>query len=209
MGVEEMSDSDTDDRYTEQARWAMTLAQEAARKFKRGKIGTEHALIGLVLEKWDLAARALNKFDITEERVCEVVEVNDNAGHEVTSGQIPYTPLLKEAMDQSFREALGRGDQRIGTVHILLGLLWVRNSNSTRILHELNVEPEKIREEIFRELDHGCSEEESATKQAPPLRVSEEDQRVTIEMAPGHLLTQQVRVGEDGSLLITFKARPR
>jgi ATP-dependent Clp protease ATP-binding subunit ClpC len=198
-----------DDRYTEPARKAMSLAQQAARDFKHDEIRTEHALIGLLLEKEGLAARTLNKFDITLERVGELVEVMIGMGQEVTTGQIPYAPLVAKAMRQALREALGCGDQHIGTEHILLGLLWVRNNTSTRILHELNVDPEKIRNEVLRVLDRRRSKEESATKQAPPLRVSEEDQRVTIEMAPRHLLTQQVRVGEDGSLLITFKARPR
>src|SRR5207249_8717195 len=87
------------ERFTERARQVVVLAQEEARTLKHNYIGTEHILLGLLREEEGLAARVLESLDITVERVRAQVVRIVGSGEEVTSGQIPLTPLSKTMLN--------------------------------------------------------------------------------------------------------------
>ena len=57
------------ERFTERARQVVVLSQEEARALRHNYIGTEHILLGLLGEQEGLAARVLESFDLTVERV--------------------------------------------------------------------------------------------------------------------------------------------
>ena len=54
-------------RFTERARQALTLAQEAAASFGHSYIGSEHLLLGLLREEEGLAHRVLTEDGLTDE----------------------------------------------------------------------------------------------------------------------------------------------
>src|SRR5664279_866628 len=111
------------ERFTERARQVVVLAQEEARTLKHNYIGTEHILLGLLREEEGLAARVLQSFEITVERVCAQVVRIVGSGEEATAGQIPFTPRAKKVLELALREALSLGHNYIGTEHILLGVV--------------------------------------------------------------------------------------
>jgi ATP-dependent Clp protease ATP-binding subunit ClpC len=84
------------ERFTERARQVVVLAQEEARALEHNYIGTEHILLGLLREEEGLAARVLQSFEITVERVRAAVVRIVGSGEEATSGQIPFTPPRQE-----------------------------------------------------------------------------------------------------------------
>ena len=55
------------ERFTDQARRTVVLAQEEARMLNHNYIGTEHILLGLIHEGTGIAAKALESLGITEE----------------------------------------------------------------------------------------------------------------------------------------------
>jgi ATP-dependent Clp protease ATP-binding subunit ClpA len=57
------------ERFTERARRVVVLAQTEARELRFSQIGTESVLLGLLREDEGVAARVLESFDITVERV--------------------------------------------------------------------------------------------------------------------------------------------
>jgi ATP-dependent Clp protease ATP-binding subunit ClpC len=57
-----MNDNERFEKFTEQARKVLSLAQEEARRLNHDYIGTEHLLLGLVREGDGVAARVLNTF---------------------------------------------------------------------------------------------------------------------------------------------------
>jgi hypothetical protein len=137
------------ERFTEPARHVIQLAQEEARVFKHDYIGTEHILLGLLREEHGLAARVLARLGITVERVRAQVLTTVGAGESVTSGQIPFTPRAKKALELALREALVLRDEHIDTEHILLGLLRENEGLATRVLRELGAPPGHIRNELL------------------------------------------------------------
>ena len=94
------------EKFTDGARRVVVLAQEEAGMLNHDYIGTEHILLGLLREEEGLAARVLESLDITVERVRGQVVRIVSSGEEVTSGQIPFTPLAKKALELALREAL-------------------------------------------------------------------------------------------------------
>jgi ATP-dependent Clp protease ATP-binding subunit ClpC len=140
------------ERFTEQARQVVVLAQDEARTLKHNYIGTEHILLGLLREEEGLAARVLGALDITLEGVRAQVGHIVGQGDEVTTGQIPFTPRAKKVLELSLREALELGHNYIGTEHILLGLVRENEGVATRILLDFNADADKIRNEIIRVL---------------------------------------------------------
>ena len=117
------------ERFTERARQVVVLAQEEARSFKHGYIGTEHILLGLLRVEDEIAARVLVKLGITiadvRSRVVEIIGDGDEATH----GQIPFTPRAKKVLELALREALSLGHNYIGTEHIVLALVEVEDDD--------------------------------------------------------------------------------
>ena len=61
------------DRYTPQAKEALSLAVGVAESLNHGYVGTEHLLIGLLKEGTGVAAKVLEENGLEEERVMELV----------------------------------------------------------------------------------------------------------------------------------------
>ena len=134
------------ERFTERARQVVVLAQDEARELRHGYIGTEHLLLGLVREEEGLAARVLESLDVGAEDVRSQIRSVVGEGDEVPAGQIPFTPRAKKTLEQALRQALALKHNYIGTEHVLLGLLEDEKAVGGRILAELGVAPEQIRE---------------------------------------------------------------
>lgn len=117
-------------KFTDKARRAVVLAQEEARLLGHHYIGTEHLLLALVHEPEGVAGEALASAGVTltkaRERVSALMgergAVDDEVGG-FRSGQIPFTPDAKRALERALNEATRLGDNYIGTGHMLLSLL--------------------------------------------------------------------------------------
>ncbi len=140
------------ERFTERARQVVVLAQEEARNLRHNYIGTEHLLLGLLREADGVAARVLGSLEVTMEEVRgEVTRIVGEGEHE-SQGQIPFTPRAKKVLELALREALSLGHNYIGTEHILLGLARETEGVAARILADLEVDAERVRQEVMRVL---------------------------------------------------------
>jgi ATP-dependent Clp protease ATP-binding subunit ClpA len=140
------------ERFTERARDVVVFAQDEARLLKHNYIGTEHLLLGLLREEEGLAERFLGVQGVTLEDVRRDVKRVIGVGGDVTSGQIPFTPRAKKALESALREAQALGHNYIGTEHILLGVEDQDEGVAAQILLDLGLSAELVRSEIFRML---------------------------------------------------------
>jgi ATP-dependent Clp protease ATP-binding subunit ClpA len=111
------------ERFTNQARHVVVLAQEEARGLEHNYIGTEHILLGLLGEPAGVAARALGRFGLTLAGTRDEVKGIIGMGQESVSGHIPFTPRAKKTLELALREAVHLRHAYIGTEHVLLGLI--------------------------------------------------------------------------------------
>jgi hypothetical protein len=140
------------ERFTNQSRRVVVLAQEEARMLDHNYIGTEHLLLGLLHEGRGSAARALEAVDVTliavREQVIEII----GRGQAQPSGHIPFTPRAKKSLELSLREALQLGDGYIGTGHLLLGLIHQGDGVAVQILDRLGADLKDLRARATEEL---------------------------------------------------------
>jgi ATP-dependent Clp protease ATP-binding subunit ClpC len=150
------------ERYTEGARHVVVLAQDEARGFGHGSIGTEHLLLGLVREGKGIAARALDALDVTVEKVRHEVEVIVGHSDEtIPPGQIRFSLAAQKALERSLRDAVFFGDDNVATEHLLLGVLHDTDGITGRVLAALGLTPEAVRSETIRTLKEPATEEQT------------------------------------------------
>jgi hypothetical protein len=143
------------ERFTNQSRRVVVLAQEEARKLDHNYIGTEHLLLGLLHEGRGSAARALEAMDVTLVAARDQVVAIIGQGKEEPSGHIPFTPRAKKSLELSLREALQLGDGYIGTGHLLLGVIHQGDNVAVKILGNLGADLKDLRGRVTQELrDH-------------------------------------------------------
>ena len=89
------------------------------------------------------------------------VEKQVGSGPETQSqGNIPYTPRVKKVLALAGKEAKALNHSYVGTEHILLGLLREGDGVAARVLKNLDVDIERTRNEILKELDPNFSPNE-------------------------------------------------
>jgi ATP-dependent Clp protease ATP-binding subunit ClpC len=152
------------ERFTDQARRVLALAQEEARMRNCSRIGTEHILLGLIHERDGLAAVALESLGIGAEAVRQQIETITGQYPEPSGGYAQYTMRAKKALDLSRREALQLGHNHIGTEHILLSLIREGEGPAAQVLFELGADLSGVREQVLLLLgdDPGDDEPEEA-----------------------------------------------
>jgi hypothetical protein len=140
------------ERFTNQSRRVVVLAQEEARMLDHNYIGTEHLLLGLLHEGRGSAAQTLEAVDVTLQAVRDQVIEIIGRGQAQPSGHIPFTPRAKKSLELSLREALQLGDGYIGTGHLLLGLIHQSDSVAVKILGNLGADLKDLRARVTEEL---------------------------------------------------------
>jgi ATP-dependent Clp protease ATP-binding subunit ClpC len=125
------------------------LAQDEARLLSHNYIGTEHLLLGLLREEEGLAARTLESLEVTIENVRARVVAIIGTGDEPPAAQIPFTPRAKKVLELALREAVTLGHNYIGTEHVLLAIVRVEDGIAHRILLELGIDAETVRNRVI------------------------------------------------------------
>ena len=63
-----------DELFSEKARMVLIMAQEEAKGFRHHSVGTEHILLGLIMEQEGIAGKTLRQFSVTEMDVRDEIE---------------------------------------------------------------------------------------------------------------------------------------
>jgi len=140
--------------FTPRAQQVLALARKEADRFNHNYVGTEHLLLGLIKLGQGVAVNVLQKMGLDLETVRIEVEKQVGSGPDTKmSGSIPYTPRVKKVLALAGKEAKALSHTYVGTEHILLGLLREGDGVAARVLKSLDVDIERTRNEVLRELD--------------------------------------------------------
>jgi len=159
------------ERFTDEARSVLSLAQEEARLLNHGFIGTEHILLGLVREEGEGNSSVLMSFGISLESVRSKVQETIGSGAPSDNRSPPFTPRAKKVLELSLREALALGHHHIGPEHILLGLLREGEGVAVQVLGDLDVDLVPVRQRAIQALSESAAEEQAGTS-APDAPVA-------------------------------------
>jgi ATP-dependent Clp protease ATP-binding subunit ClpC len=171
------------ERFNNQSRRVVILAQEEARAFNHNHIGTEHLLLGLLCEGAGTAAITLASVNVTLDAARQELEAIGGRGQQPqSSGHIPFTKRAKKSLELSLRETLQLGHDYIGTGHLLLGLIGQGDGVALQMLGKLGVDVNDLRERVTQELhDHpertdGVREPDDLARQRTARRQRDEIQ---------------------------------
>src|SRR5712672_1802763 len=155
--------------FTPRAQQVLALASKEAGRFNHNYVGTEHLLLGLIKLGEGVAVNVLQKMGLDLEIVRKEVEKQVGSGPETQMvGNIPYTPRVKKVLALAGKEAKSLNHSYVGTEHILLGLLREGEGVAARVLKNLEVDIERTRNEILKELDPHFTPPEAAHEQGEP-----------------------------------------
>ena len=147
--------------FTPRAQQVLALARKEADRFNHNYVGTEHLLLGLIKLGQGVAVNVLQKMGLDLETVRMEVEKQVGSGPETKMvGNIPYTPRVKKVLALAGKEAKALQHSYVGTEHILLGLLREGEGVAARVLKSLEIDIERTRNEILKELDPNFAPQE-------------------------------------------------
>jgi len=137
------------ERFTNEARKVMAIANEQAQQFSNGYIDTEHILLGLVKESSSTGAAILNDLGVNIEKLLsEVEQLPKGRADTIKAEKPPQSEGAINVIKYAIEEARAFEHNYIGSEHILLGLLLETDGIAAKVLANLNVKLEDVRNKI-------------------------------------------------------------
>ncbi len=162
--------------FTDRIRKVMKLASRAALVHDQEHIGTEHLLLGLVMEGEGVACNVLKNLGLTLEQVRTQTEKLIKVGlqrqigpHIVVMGKLRYTPLAKKVIEFAVEDARSLRHKYVGTEHLLLGMLREQEGPAGQVLGTLGLKLEQVREETLNVLGQGKQKTATSTNPGPTI----------------------------------------
>ena len=182
------------ERFTQRARHVLTLAHQEAERARQGFIGTDHLLLGLLIEDGGVAGRVLRELGLETERVREMIQrVSSEGSYE--SGKIELAPDTQQVLEFAIEEARKLGHHYIGTEHLLLGM--VRSEGAAmEVLKKLGVTPDQIRRQTRRVLQESAGSGASAVPETAKPGGKQEPKTPLVDQ----LATDLTTLAEEGKL---------
>ena len=142
------------ENFTPRAKHAMILAQKEAERFNHDFIGTEHLLLGLIALGEGIAVDVMKSMGVNLNALrMEVERISGPGGETRQEGHQPFTRRLRKVILLSASEARSMNYNFIGTEHLLLAILREGSSAAARVLRSMQLDRERLRQQILRALD--------------------------------------------------------
>ena len=140
------------ERFTANARCAVLVAKDEARRLGHPYVGTEHLAAALVQVRGSNARELLRRLGVEPERLVlrrrltRSVEIHRAMGGMATApeGWWALTPETQRVCVQASSYAARCGAGLVGTGHLLLALAMVRHGHASGELRALGVTPERL-----------------------------------------------------------------
>jgi len=137
---------------TGQARQTVEYAREEARTLRHPAVQPCHLLLGL-LRQDDAVAAVLVGAGLELERVRTEVRSMGAGDEQSQTGvprgdRVPVSAAARAAFEQSLREAVARGDEKLGPEHLLLALLRDRRGGALEVLGRLGVPAGRLQRSV-------------------------------------------------------------
>ena len=196
--------------YAARAKKVLELAMGEARDLNHGYVGSEHLLLGLLLEAQGIAAQVLRDAGLTVEsaraetlrllasdpppRPVQVISQGLDRGHGAT-GAWRYTDRLRRVLGSARQDAIRRHASHLGTEHLLLAVVQEPEGMAAAILGRLGVDRPDVERKLETLLEHGDGAVDAgnpvmdaAAKKAVDFARVEAQRAGDTDIGTGHLL---------------------
>ena len=170
-----------DDNFSPRVKDVIAYSKEEALRLGHNFIGTEHLMLGILRDGGGKAIAILNAIEINLEDLRRKVEILNPATiddiHSLNNKKnLHLTRQAERALKTTFLEAKLFQSELINTVHLLLCILRNENDPTTKLLSQLNIDYDIIKEQFKLMLanDSDNYEELPAASSFPEEKDSEE-----------------------------------
>jgi selenide,water dikinase len=175
------------EKFTDDARKVMQLANQEAQRFRHEYIGTETILLGLMSVGNSVACKVLQSLDVDagkiNREVWKIIQAGPVGNLPANKGQ---TPRAKKVIEYAIEEARSLKHDYVGTEHLLLGLVREGEGVAGQVLVHLGLTLAKLRQEVLNVLGL----QEGLANEPKPLRLTQFAKRAgcAAKQPPGYLL---------------------
>lgn len=131
--------------FTNKAKTALNLAEKMAKKLGQGYVGTEHILLGLLMENTGVASNVLRDNGVTEDKILDLIrEFVAPDAETAVKERGGYSPRAMQVLEESEEQAERFKSETIGTEHILLAIIKEGENVGARLLNTVGVSLQKL-----------------------------------------------------------------
>jgi len=139
-----------DDNFSPRVKEVISFSKEEALRLGHDFIGTEHLILGMLRNTTGKAMQILNQLSVDFSYLRKKVEIlspaNQNALQSFDKSNIHLTRQAERAIRTTFLEAKLYNSSEISTVHLLLCILKNENDPTTKLLNNIKIDYETIKE---------------------------------------------------------------
>ncbi len=132
------------ERFNEDAKRALTLAQEEAERSHHSYIGTEHLLLGLLRVGSGTADRVATEFGISVAAVRDGISARVGRNERTIIDGIIPTSRVKKVIEISFEEARRMGHGEVDTGHMVMAIAIEGEGIGALVLADLGASPQRV-----------------------------------------------------------------
>ncbi len=136
------------ENFTPEAREAIRSAHSEARRYGHTYLGQEHLLLGLAMNPECPAARVLRDCGVSAEQVRAGFEAKIAPGQAPAPRRLGRTERAKKAMRLGMKEARKLKAERVGSEHLLLGIVLAGEGAGWEMLNGLGIGEQALRKVI-------------------------------------------------------------
>ena len=140
------------ERFTQDARRTVVLAQELARRLGHTSIGTQHLLLALLDDPEGVPVQALAAVGLRVDGVRSEIERAVPPTEAEVGKHVPFTPRAKKVLELSLRESMRLRQRTIEPGHVLLGLIREGQGVAAEALVKQGADLAQLGEEVARRL---------------------------------------------------------
>ncbi len=127
----------------------MRQAERQCARFNQLYIGSEHIFLALLCDETARAVEILKHFGLDPENLRHEVEnLLETDPYLPSTGGLAWSPEAKKVIEYSMQDAVALRHNRVGTEHILLGLLCEHEGVAARVLSTSGLTLEQVRNEL-------------------------------------------------------------
>lgn len=186
--------------FTEEGRRVLENSHEEARRFNHNYIGTEHILLGLVRERDAVSSKVLARLGVELNKVRSATEFIIGRGDRTVTDDLEYTPRARKVIKLALEEMRHTSSDKVGSEHILLGLVREGEGIAAGVLESLGVNLDLVREMTLAEL--GFPNSGSASRL---VNIGVEEIMGVIPHRPPFLFLDRVVEIQDGRMAVAIK----
>lgn len=131
--------------FTNNAEEVLAQALKISKKLRIGYVGTEHILVGMLKESNGVANKVLSDNGVTLDKILDMIQELIVPEHGVmVKDKDGYSPRALEVLEIAKEQADKFNAQKVGTEHLLLGMLMIGDNVAVRLLNTLGVSIHKL-----------------------------------------------------------------